>query len=170
MALVDDLERIAAAAEAPNERVTGVLAAELLDGVRVYLCAYESGAWLALGHDGHPVGSRERVHAAASLAALCEVAEESAGGGDLPELRRRLRELDLMDADAAAAELEAAILPPPRIATNAYVDALGAASRRLEQALGDEGGSPFAVALQQALPAIEELAAQVVARSTVPLA
>ncbi len=170
MALVDDLERIAAAAEAPNERVTGVLAAELLDGVRLYLCAYESGAWLALGHDGSPVGSRERVHAAASLAALCEVAEESAGGGDLPELRRRLRELDLMDADAAAAELEAAILPPPRIATNAYVDALGAASRRLEQALGDEGGSPFAVALQQALPAIEELAAQVVARSTVPLA
>jgi len=164
MALVDDLERIAAAAAVPDDRVAGVLAAELLDGVRVYLCAYESGAWVALGDDGLATSSRERVHAAASLAALCEVAEESAGGGDLPELRLRLRELGLTEADAAAAELEAAILPPPRLATNAYLDALGAASRRLEQTLGDEGGSPFANALQQALPAVEELAAQVVAR------
>ena len=61
-------------------------------------------------------------------------------------------------------------MPPPRLATNAYLDALGAASRRLEQALGDERGSPFAVALQQALPAVEELAAQVVARHLIPLA
>ncbi len=170
MALNDDLERIAVAAGRPGETVTGVLAAELLDGGRVYLVAYESGAWLGLDDDARPVESRERVHAAASLAALCEVAEESAGGGHLSELRARLRELALDDADAAAAELEAAIAPPPRLATNAYLDALGAASRRLEQALGDERGSPFAVALQQALPAVEELAAQVVARHLIPLA
>jgi hypothetical protein len=167
MALADDLERIAAAA--PGENVTGVLAAELLDGGRVYLVAYESGVWLALDDAARPVESRERVHAAASLAALCEVAEESAGGGHLSELRARLRELALEDADAAAAELEAAIAPPPRLATNAYLDALGAASRRLEQALGDERGSPFAVALQQALPAVEELAGEVVARHLIPL-
>jgi len=168
MAVADDLERIAAAA--PGGKVTGVLAAELLDGGRVYLVAYESGAWLALDGGARPIESRERVHAAASLAALCEVAEESAGGGHLSELRARLRELDLADADAAAAELEATIAPPPRLATNAYLDALGAASRRLEQALGDERGSPFAVALQQALPAVEELASQVVARHLTPLA
>jgi len=169
MALADDLERMAAAAAAPDDRVTGVLAAELLDGVRVYLCAFESGAWLALGQDALPLASRERVHAAASLAALCEVAEDSAGGGDLAELRRRLRELGLDDADAAAGELESTLLPPPRVATNAYLDALGAASRRLEQALGDEGGSPFANALQQSLPAVEELAAHVVERHRTPL-
>jgi len=40
MALAADLERIAAAA--PGKNVTGVLAAELLDGGRVYLVAYES--------------------------------------------------------------------------------------------------------------------------------
>jgi hypothetical protein len=169
MALADDLERIAGAAAAGDDRVVGVLAAELLDGSRVYLCAFESGAWLALDAAASPVPSAQAVHEAASLAALCEVAEESAGGGHLPELRARLGELGLEEAGVAAAELEAAIQPPPRVATNAYLDALGAASRRLEQALGDEAGSPFAVALQQALPAVEELAAQVTARHKTPL-
>jgi len=169
MALADDLERMALAAAGGDDRVVGVLAAELLDGSLVYLCAFESGAWLALDAAAKPVASEQAVHEAASLSALCEVAEESAGGGRLRELRARLRELGLGDADAAAAELEAAILPPPRVATNGYLDALGVASRRLEQALGDEGGSPFAVALQQALPAVEELAAQVTARHKTPL-
>jgi len=85
MASVDDLERIAAAAERPGEQVTGVLAAELLGGARVYLCAYESGAWLALDEAGMPVESRQAVHDAVSLVALCEVAEETAGGGHLDE-------------------------------------------------------------------------------------
>ena len=58
----------------------------------------------------------------------------------------------------------------PRVATTEYLDALGAASRRLEQTLGDESGSPFANALQQALPAVEELAEQVIARHITPLA
>jgi hypothetical protein len=170
MALADDLERIAAAAATPDDRVTGVLASELLDGSRVYLCAFESGAWLALDDGARPVASAHAVHEAASIAALCEVAEETAGGGHLPELRARLHELGLGEADAAAAELEATIQEPPRIASHAYLDALGAASRRLEQALGDEGGSPFATTLQQALPAVEELAAQVIARHKTPLA
>jgi hypothetical protein len=42
VSLIDDLERIAAAAErlaAPEERLTGVVAAEPLDLGRVYLCA-----------------------------------------------------------------------------------------------------------------------------------
>jgi hypothetical protein len=169
MASADDLERMALAAATDGDRVVGVLAAEVLDGSLVYLCAFESGAWLALDAAAKPVTSEQAVHEAASLAALCEVAEESAGGGHLPELRVRLRELGLEEADTAAAELEAAIMPPPRVATNAYLDVLGIASRRLEQALGDEAGSPFAVTLQQALPAVEELAAQVTARHKTPL-
>jgi hypothetical protein len=169
MALADDLERIATAAQA-REHVTGVIAAELLDGRRIYLCAFESGSWLALTDDAQPVASRAAVHEAASVAALCEVAEESAGGGHLSELRERLRELALGEADAAAAALEMVIVPPPRLASNGYLDALGAASRRLEQQLGDEAGSPFATALQQALPAVEELAGQIVARHLTPLA
>jgi len=174
MPLSDDLERAAAAAEAfaaPGERVTGIVAAEPAGAGRVYLCAYESAnghAWLALDDDGRPVGARRLVHEAASLAALCEVAEETAGGGDLAELRARLAELRATEspdgieaAEAAAAALEAVVEPGPRVATPAYLDALGVASRRLEQALGDEAGSPFAVALQQAMPAVEALAGEV---------
>ena len=55
MALDDDLEPVAEAAgalAAPGERVTGILAAELLRFGRVYLCAYavadERPTWLAL--------------------------------------------------------------------------------------------------------------------------
>jgi hypothetical protein len=145
MALVDDLERMAKAAEAPDERVTGVLAAELLDGKRVYLCAYESGAWLALDDDAHPLTSRQAVHEAAALIGLCEVAEE-------------------VSPDPAE------IVPPPRVATNAYLDALGAAARRFEHERGNRGPSPFGSALESAFAAVEELADQVVARHKTPLA
>ena len=172
--LSDDLERIAAAAGAfaqPGETVAGILATEPRDGVRVYLCAFEGEgghAWLALDGDGAPLSDRRLVRDAASLAALCEIAEESAGGGDLEELRERLAELRLTDApegieeaEEAAAALAATIQPEPRLATHAYLDAIGAAARRLEQTLGDEGTSPFAAAMQAALPAVEELAADV---------
>ena len=183
MPLSGDLERIAEAAAtfaAPDERVSGVVAAEPLGAARLYLCAYESGdrhAWLALDDDGRPVASRRLVREATSLAALCELAEETAGGaisarcapgsrsfarprrrtGSRRPRRRRPRSSD-------------AIEPPPRVATTAYLDALGVAARRLEQALGEENGSPFAVALQQALPAIEELAAEVERTYKGPLA
>jgi hypothetical protein len=183
VALSDDLERIAAAAAsfaAPGERVTGILAAEPLDAGRVYLCAYESAdghAWLALDSDGRPVESRRLVHDAASLAALCEVAEETAGGGELTALRATLAELrereapeGIEEAEQAALELEQTIQPEPRLATIAYLDALGAGARRLEQALGDASVSPFAAALQQALPAVEGLAAEVERRYKGPLA
>ena len=175
MALSDDLERIAVAAgsfAAPGERVTGILAAEPLGAGCVYLCAYESEsggyAWLALDDLGAPVESRRLVHDAASLAALCEVADETAGGGDVAELRASLADLrereapiGIEEAEQAALELEQVLQPEPRLATTAYLDALGVASRRLERALGEEAGSPFAAALQQSLPAVEELAAEV---------
>jgi hypothetical protein len=182
MALPDDLERIAAAAvehASPGERLTGVIAAEPLGARRVYLCAYESAeghTWLALDDEARPIENRQLVRAAASLAALCEVAEESAGGGDLPEFRAQLAELrqreapeGIEEAEEAAASLEQTLQPTPRLATTEYLDALGAASRRFERALGDEAGSPFATALQQAAAAIEQLANEVERSYKLPL-
>jgi hypothetical protein len=183
VALSDDLERIAAAAEAlaaPGERLTGILAAEPLGVGRVYLCAYDadgSHAWLALDDAGAPLADRHAVREAAQIAGLCEVAEESAGGGDLPQLIARLAEIRAADAPAGIEEAEdapralaAAIEPPPRLATTAYLDRLGVASRRLEHALGDDAGSPFAAAVQSALPAVEELAAEIERTYKGPLA
>jgi hypothetical protein len=182
VALSDDLERIAAAAAAfaeAGERVAGILAAEPRAGERVYLCAYEAGdghAWLGLHEDGRPVADRRLVRDTASIAALCEVAEESAGGGDLAELRARLAELreterpaGIEEAEEAAAALEETIETAPRLATHAYLDLLGAAARRLERSLGEDGGSPFAVAMQQAMTAVEQLASEVEQRYKGPL-
>jgi hypothetical protein len=184
VALSDDLVQIAAAAEAfaaPGERVTGILAAEPLHAGPVFLCAYAAGderpAWLALDTAGKPVASLSVVREAAKLAALCEVAEESAGGGDLEQLRLRLREIreteapeGIEAAELAAAELAETLAAEPRLATTDYLDRLGAAARRLEQALGDDAGSPFAAAMQQALPAVDEVAAEVERRYKGPLA
>ncbi len=175
MGLSEDLERAAAAA-APHarddERVTGVLAAEPEAGVRVYLCAFErpdgGRAWLGLDDAGQPVASRLLVRHAASIAALCEVAEETSGGGDLEDLRAQLLQLRLTEnppgldeADEAALTLESVIGRPPRVASPHYLDAVGAATRRLEQALGAEGVSPFAEAMKQAIAAVEQLADEV---------
>ena len=179
----DDLERIATAAAelgSPGEQVAGVLAVELAGLGRIYLCAYESvtgHAWLALDEAARPVETRRLVREAVSLAALCEVAEETAGGGDLQELRARLAELretespeGIEEAEDAAAALARTLQPEPRVASTDYLDAVGAAARRLEQALGDEGGSPFATAMQRAVPAIDELTASVEQQYKGPLA
>ena len=181
MAVADDVAGIAAAAVAfadPGEELAGVLVTETL-GRRVYLCAFASDAgraWLALDEAGRPVTERRLVREAASLAALCEVAEESAGGGDLPQLRARLAELretespeGIEEAEDAAAALADTLQTEPRIASSAYLDALGSASRRLEQALGESGASPFAAALQAALGPVEELTADVERNHKVPL-
>jgi hypothetical protein len=170
----DDIVRIATAAErfaAPGERVAGVLPTQPLEGLRVYLCAFESElghAWLAFDEAAAPIADRRLVRQAASLAALCEVAEEVAGGGRLDELRARLAELREQEApegidaaEEAAAALAATLEPEPRVARSEYLDAIGAASRRLERTLGEESGSPFATAMQQALAAVEELASEV---------
>jgi hypothetical protein len=181
MAVADDVARIAAAAAAfaeQGEELTGVLVTETL-GRHVYLCAFESAdgrGWLAMDDDANPVNEQRLVREAASLAGLCEVAEESAGGGDLPELRARLAELreteaplGIEEAEAAAESLAKTLRPEPRVASGAYLDAIGAASRRLEQALGESGASPFAAAMQAALGSVEELAADVERNHKLPL-
>jgi hypothetical protein len=181
MTAAEDVARVAEAAAGfaePGEEVAGVLVAETL-GRRVYLCVFESVAgrvWLGLDGDGEPLTDRRLVREAASLAALCEVAEESAGGGHLPELRARLAELretdrpeGIEEAEAAAEALAETLQPEPRVASGDYLDAIGSASRRLEQALGDESSSPFAAAMQAALGSVEELTDDVERNYKLPL-
>ena len=55
------------------------------------------------------------------------------------------------------------------MASSAYLDAIGSASRRLEQALGESGASPFAATMQAALGSVEELAADVESHYKIPL-
>jgi hypothetical protein len=175
VALVEELERIAAAAAGhagADERLTGVLAAEAEPGERLYLCSFEDGdgvrSWLALDPEGAPVADRAAVRDAVSIAALCELAAEAAGGGDLEELRARLVALRLSEnppgideAEEAALELERAIGAEPRVATPAYLDGVGAATRRLEHALGESAMSPFAETMKHGIGAVEALADEV---------
>jgi hypothetical protein len=178
-------EEIAAAAEAATahaangEDLEGIVPAEPGAGARVYLCAYRSGeeqTWLALDSQYRPVADRALVREAVSIAAMCELAEESAGGGELGELRARLVELRLTDApegieeaEVAAADLQETIRPAPRLASVGYLDAIGLAAARLEQTLGEAGGSPFAEAMKSGMPAADELAAEVIRSYKGPL-
>jgi hypothetical protein len=178
-------EEIAAAAEAASahaedgEELDAVIPSEPGRNARVYLCAFRRGdeqSWLALDAERRPVADRALVREAVSIAAMCELAEESAGGGDLGDLRARLVELRLTEApdgieeaEVAAAELQSTILPAPRIASVGYLDAIGLAAARLEQALGHVGGSPFAEAMKSGMPAADELAAQVIRAYKGPL-
>ncbi len=168
MALVDELERIVQLTAA-----TAVLAAEAQPGDRVYVCAFEADGgprtWLAVGPDGEPVSERRRVRDAVSILALCELAQESAAGGDLDELRSQLAALrvtedppGIEDAEQAALELQRVLGAPPVLATPARLDEIGAATRRLEVALGGAvQGSPFAAAMEGASEVVEALQREV---------
>jgi hypothetical protein len=169
-----ELERIAAFAHAlagPGEELAGVITTEPDAGVRVYLCAFAGSerSWVALDRDGRTLHDRALVRSAVSIAALCELAEESAGGGDLEELRTQLVSLRLTEqpegieeAEEAALDLERTLAPPPRIASPAYLDAIGTATRQLERALGEGPGSPFAEAMKQGIAVVAELEREVV--------
>jgi hypothetical protein len=168
--LREDLDRTASAAAAlagPGERLAGVVPAEPEPGERTYLCAFAAGeerTWLVLDDEGAPVTSRDAVRRTVSITAMCELAEESAGGGELEGLREQLVAVRLTEnppgieeAEEAALALEQAIGAPPRLAEPAYLDRVGAATRRLEQALGPGAGSPFAEAMKQGMASVEEL-------------
>jgi hypothetical protein len=164
-----ELEQVAAAAAVlagPNEELESVIPTEPEPGTRIYLCSYTGPArtWAALDEVGKLVTERARVRAAVSIAALCELAEDSAGGGKLDELRQQLVALRITEqpegieeAEAAALALERAIEPAPRLASPAYLDAVGVAVRRLERALGESVTSPFAAAMTHATAVVDEL-------------
>jgi hypothetical protein len=172
---MDDLERIAAAAvplASEGSTVTAVLAAEPTPGLRRYLCAFEEeeGArtWVVLDDDGSPVTGRRDVRDAIAISALCEIAEESAGGGDLDELLSQLVALRLTEApegideaEGAVRELQHVIGSPPQLASPARLDAIGVATRKLEQALDPAAPSPFTAALKSAPGTVDELTREV---------
>jgi hypothetical protein len=182
MALEEEIAEAVAAARghaADGEEVVGVVPAEPA-GVRIYLCAFQrdgDSTWLALDRQGRPVAARGLIRDAVSIAAMCELAEESAGGGDIGDLRARLLELRLEEApegieeaELAAAQLQETLLAPPRVASTDYLDTVGRAAAELERALGATGGSPFAEAMKSGLAAAEELAGQVERSYKLPLA
>lgn len=181
--LLADLERIATHAEkfAPAEgAVCAVLPAEPTPGVRSYVCAFEtpdgSRSWLVVDDEGGPLDDRRAVRDAVSIAALCEIAEESAAGGDLDELLSQLVALRLTEnpegideAENAVRALQETIGVPPTRASPARLDAIGAATRRLELALDPAAPSPFTAALKGAQGTLEELLQEVVESYRVPL-
>jgi hypothetical protein len=180
--LAGDLEQIAAvaAAAADGERLVAVLAAEPASGLRRYLCAFEAhGArrtWLALDAGGAPLTDRHAVRDAVSIAALCELAEESAFPGDLDELRSQLVALRLAEnpagieeAEEAALALQHALGAPPQLASPGRLDAIGAAARRLELTLDPVAPSPFTAAMQSGQAAVEELVREVESSYRLPL-
>ncbi len=173
MGLGKELERAARAA-APYGTVSAVLPAEPAPGRRAYLVVLgddDARRWLVVDGEFRPVAERERVREVASIVVLCELAEELAGGGRLEELRGQLATLRMTEqpegielAEEAALELERVIGVPPRRATPAYLDEIGVAARRLEQALG-ERESPFAVALAASSGTVDAFVAEVEANS-----
>lgn len=176
--LEQQLERVAAAAlawAAEDETIVAVIPSEPDPGLLVFLVAFETlGApdaprtWVALDSAGQPVAEWPTIRDAVSIAAMCEVAEEVAGSGDLDELRSQLVGLRLIEnppgideALEAVGALERALGRPPRVASPGYLDAVGSAVRALEQALGEPGQSPFTEALKQAPSAVEALTREV---------
>jgi hypothetical protein len=183
MSLQDELERAAeraAAAVGDGSAASGVLATEAEAGRRVYVCSVDvadgTRGWLAVRADGSVVEGRPELRAAVSIAALCEVAADSAGGGDLDgliaslaDLREREAPEGIEDAEAAAWALREVIGEPPQVSTVARLDEIGAATRRLEQELDPGGASPFAAALKAAQGAVSELQREVEAGYLVDL-
>ena len=183
MSLEDELERAAehaAAAAESGARVSGVLAAEADPGHRVFLCSIDGAdgtrAWVAVRSDGSVVTGRPELRAAVSIAALCEVATDTAGGGDLEglvaslaDLREREAPDGIEDAEGAARQLLDVLGVPPQLSTPARLDEIGAATRRLEQELDPGGASPFAAALKAAQNAVSELQREVEAGYLVDL-
>jgi hypothetical protein len=177
MALDDDLERIAGAAAAHGE-VAAVMAAEPAHGRRLYLVALDAGEtrrWAVLDEAGAIVERRDDVRDAASIVAMCELAEDLAGGGDLEELRNQLAQVRMVEqprgieeAEEAALALERTIGAPPRVATPAFLDSVGAATVALERALG-EVSSPFSEAIRSSAGAVDEFVREVERDYVLPL-
>jgi hypothetical protein len=184
VSLAGDIDRVAELAgehAAPSDAVSGVVAAEPSPGRRVYVCSFDDAdgrrSWLAVRDDGSAIASRAELRAAVSIAALCELAADAAGGGDVDAVAERLAELrrieapdGIEEAEEAATALSTILGDPPQLATPERLDAIGTASRRLEQALDPLAASPFTEALRSAEAAVAELQREIEAGYRIPLA
>jgi hypothetical protein len=184
VSLADELERVAGLATAhaaPGHAVSGVIPTEPTSGARVYLCAFDDAdgrrSWLAVREDGTPVASRVELREAVSIAAMCEVATDAAGGGDLDALIARLQELRTTEAPAgiesaeeAARELRVVLAEPPQLASPSRLDEIGMATRRLERELDPTAASRFTAAMKSSQEAVSELQREIEAGYRLPLA
>jgi hypothetical protein len=117
VSLSEDVGRIAEAAArytSPGEELAAVLPVEPASGERVYLCAFAltdgTQSWLALDDQGSPLTNRTLIRDAASIAALVEIAEESAAipTGEGPRLASPAY-LDCLGAAAVNGDVAAAL-------------------------------------------------------------
>lgn len=177
---IDRAAELAASRGGPGDRVSGVIATEPWPGRRVYLCSFDDAddrrSWLAMHDDGSPVATRLELREAVSIAALCELAADAAGGGDVDALVGRLAETreaeapaGIEEAEEAARALRTILGDPPQLATPERLEAIGTASRRLELALDPLAASPFTAALRSAEAAVAELQREIEAGYRVPL-
>ena len=183
VSLAGEIERVAnlaSAHAAQGDVVSGVIPTEPISGQLVYLCAFDDAdgrrSWLAVRADGSPVASRVELREAVSIAALCEVATDAAGGGDLDALIERLEELSTTEAPPgiegaveAARELRDVLAAPPQLATPSRLDEIGTATRRLERELDPMAASPFTAAMKGSQDAVGELQREIEAGYRVPL-
>jgi hypothetical protein len=162
LALVDDDEEIAAVLPC---------SARTHDGT-VFLCALRAGdgeltGWVAVDDRGEPMRDEQLIRSAASIVALCETAEEAAGIVEIDALVSAIRTARSLAVDVPAlAEALAACEPAAvslaeaadgiRVASDAYVDAIGRElllldtalislrlqAERLSSALSGEPGDP----------------------------
>ena len=174
------IEALAAVHADPGEAVSGIIATEPTPGELVYLCSFDGAdglrSWIAVRADGTPVESRVALREAVSIAALCEVAIDAAGGGDLDvliaklvELREQEAQRGIEGAEEAARALRLVLAEPPQLATPARLDEIGAATRRLERELDATAASPFTSALRASQAAVQELQREIEAGYRIPL-
>lgn len=171
MALADELEGIVAHAfeyADDGDAVSAVIPTEPAPGRRVYLCAIDGTdgyrSWIALDGDGAALTQRRDLREAVSIAALCEVAVDAAGGGDLDGLIEQLVELrerespdGIEEAVAAARALRDVVGDPPQLASPSRLDEIGVATRALERELDPISASPFAATMKASQDAVAEL-------------
>jgi hypothetical protein len=183
MELLEELDRavgLAAQHVEDADVVSGVVASEPRGGERVYLVSVDGGdglrSWIAIRADGEPVTSRRELREAVSIAALCEIAADASGGGDLDaliaslaELRRRESPPGIEEVEEAARALRVVLADAPRVATPEWLDEIGAATRRLERELDPAAPSPFSSAMQAAQAAVSELQREIEAGYRIPL-
>ena len=160
-----------------------ILPTEARAGRRIYLCAFggtdgEAESWLGLDAAGRPVVERQVVRDAVSIAAMCELAEETAAGGDLDDLKSRLVALRVTDEPARhrggrGRGRGAAARPRRRRRSSRRPPGSTRSGRRRASwscALGGElQGSPFAQAMLSAPAVVEQLTADVEGSYRAPL-